>query len=1056
MGHVVEPGFSNHWRLYNGNVVMGSWAIREVIFYSDRDCTQPLPRTERVDHYFDHHKGLPDVSSSQQEHLAISAMDESETTYWQVSDEASASCEEAECHWYGFKFFAAVTVQCVELHQGDSPNTEQALYKMNPIRLKYLDSQGEWAQAAQWDTPDADYPMLQVHDPHVPRSASNRRRLRYVQEAQPPPSRDPQPQHCFDGVQNTGEIDVDCGGPCDDCAALEIDELLVSSGAINGVAWAGGTQLAIGTGDETFEIRKFMGKLHDYEPVTKQTSDGPVVAVAFASTEETAASLAVQNGGHSVLDLYAPQKVGVPDSDVDNCSPDPCQNGGICTGVANSYICTCPAGYTGDNCQTAVDCAIGEWEAWGSCSASCGDGTRTRSRMNTELQHAACPTGNTESEACNEDPCDQDCMFTWASWGACSQSCAGGTRSRTASISTPAAGSGTACPSSPDTEACNPQPCDDDDCTPNPCQNGGACIDGINSYTCTCATGYIGTNCETGIYGVQMEVELPFAKVQSHFHVLDILPLFDNTQQLKYRLAVAAAAGVSISMVTIQSITAFEHGIIVNTMVHVPVIPPNLDISNLNQQLNSQGLPHAVMFSPPKVILLEALHGAMDYTTCEATEWSAWPLDEFCSTDNFGEGTRIRYCHHQCATLGGRDYFFRQYQEIPCAWIDDPDNEGCEKIEATVCDAWCYTGRKTVLTFRRSKHPHGAQTCHNDETAIGDCEPQHDCSQTCVMGPWAEWGKCLKPGTAEDAVCEKDQGVQTRQRSVQRPALNNKPCPSSNIERPCNRVPCEADCIFDDWTKSSECSAKCNGGTEEWSRRLIQPAVGRECIDDAEFKVTTCNTQACPCWVRFPNMRFIDWESTTEWGKSLTFCKDHCDNDESCKLFSYHKIHHYCQFSSKSLSDAGAALTHLTIFTGQAGVLEYFTGAAVWDVYEKGQSWDYGAPAKAAFLQVQDVALTLEPSLAVNDAKSVEDCAAHCLSHEAAENRALNAAAVKFCKSFQWDGTTCTLFAYNIADDVDNRHMYRQPGTAHFERCQSSMQVADRVHYIRNADVNLQ
>ena len=156
MGHVVEPGFSNHWRLYNGNVVMGSWAIREVIFYSDRDCTQPLPRTERVDHYFDHHKGLPDVSSSQQEHLAISAMDESETTYWQVSDEASASCEEAECQWYGFKFFAAVTVQCVELHQGDSPNTEQALYKMNPIRLKYLDSRGEWAQAAQWDTPDAD------------------------------------------------------------------------------------------------------------------------------------------------------------------------------------------------------------------------------------------------------------------------------------------------------------------------------------------------------------------------------------------------------------------------------------------------------------------------------------------------------------------------------------------------------------------------------------------------------------------------------------------------------------------------------------------------------------------------------------------------------------------------------------------------------------------------------------------------------------------------------------------------------------------------------------
>ena len=28
---------------------------------------------------------------------------------------------------------------------------------------------------------------------------------------------------------------------------------------------------------------------------------------------------------------------------------------------------------------------------------------------------------------------------------------------------------------------------DIDDCSPDPCLNGGACRDGVNSYTCTCA-----------------------------------------------------------------------------------------------------------------------------------------------------------------------------------------------------------------------------------------------------------------------------------------------------------------------------------------------------------------------------------------------------------------------------------------------------------------------------------------------------------------------------------------------------------------------------------------
>ena len=37
-----------------------------------------------------------------------------------------------------------------------------------------------------------------------------------------------------------------------------------------------------------------------------------------------------------------------------------------------------------------------------------------------------------------------------------------------------------------------------DDCASSQCQNGGTCVDGINSYSCNCVPGYAGDNCETG------------------------------------------------------------------------------------------------------------------------------------------------------------------------------------------------------------------------------------------------------------------------------------------------------------------------------------------------------------------------------------------------------------------------------------------------------------------------------------------------------------------------------------------------------------------------------
>ena len=49
---------------------------------------------------------------------------------------------------------------------------------------------------------------------------------------------------------------------------------------------------------------------------------------------------------------------------------------------------------------------------------------------------------------------------------------------------------------------------DIDECNPNPCQNGGTCIDGVDSHTCTCAAEYTDTDCQTSEYNSVTEREI--------------------------------------------------------------------------------------------------------------------------------------------------------------------------------------------------------------------------------------------------------------------------------------------------------------------------------------------------------------------------------------------------------------------------------------------------------------------------------------------------------------------------------------------------------------------
>ena len=45
---------------------------------------------------------------------------------------------------------------------------------------------------------------------------------------------------------------------------------------------------------------------------------------------------------------------------IDECSSNPCLNGGTCEDAADSYFCSCPSGFTGDRCETSIHSCYGQ------------------------------------------------------------------------------------------------------------------------------------------------------------------------------------------------------------------------------------------------------------------------------------------------------------------------------------------------------------------------------------------------------------------------------------------------------------------------------------------------------------------------------------------------------------------------------------------------------------------------------------------------------------------------------------------------------------------------
>ena len=541
------------------------------------------------------------------------------------------------------------------------------------------------------------------------------------------------------------------------------------------------------------------------------------------------------------------------------------------------------------------DCILREWQAWSTCSTTCGPGQQTRKRsIASHSEHGGLPCKGDlmHTRECNAQPCHSggrhDCVLgAWSNWGSCSH--CGGQRNRHRIIVSLPNYRGKLCEDRSMKEVSN--------CT-SVCHETHLCAwsewsrmqcsDQCGSWTTlrsremrllpkhTYKSNYFFKGDKhSSCFGSQVDV----AQCPSTDSCAQCSPRHCSFHQWS-EWTDATCVGLCERQRVISQM---------NNECGKPCQGPLLETkhcrtdcghavdcklsqwtpwghcTNLTSAaIKGQHYRHRHIVVKPEKGGLACSGDLLQTKPCEAempepclfAQWLSWSR---CSAV-CGEGTQMRTRHlHQVAEDGGRQCHGTLQQVQACrSW-----HEGCESQVREDCELgdwrdWSSCGVAKQRERRRSignEARAGGRPCSGSLLETESCREDLDC----VISVWTEWDDC-------SVSC--GSGHSRRQRQISRfPKFGGKLCPEDLIQiRACTSQPCESeDCQVSEWLHWSSCSASCGSGYQTRTREVLKlrgPG-GLGCFSAlAQNKI--CHGRSC--------VTDCDWGAWEQWSDCSQTC----------------------------------------------------------------------------------------------------------------------------------------------------------------------------------------
>lgn len=475
------------------------------------------------------------------------------------------------------------------------------------------------------------------------------------------------------------------------------------------------------------------------------------------------------------------------------------------------------------NCSnTCVDCEYYAWGPWEDCTASCGGGTRARTREIAVQQEGGgrpCPGNATEVEACEtEIECPIDCKLSdWEAWTPCNPYCQGDQQRSRSIISLPYAG-GASCGETSQVANCS-----------------NACVDCVvtdwSDWTECSATCGGGSNSRSRSIIVHAQGE-------------GVLRCPDQLEQTKEDMCAPMDCPVDCQWAD-----------------WTPWDGCTATCGEGTQDRTRE----------------EAITPAAGGEPCDGSnrEWKACDL-ELCPLDcQWGDWSEWGNCSRTCDSGlqrrnrsivfpkqgEGADCDDRFEESQPCS------QEACPRDcvlhdwqEWSECSTSCGPdGRRKRIRDAESEIE-GGRPCNESFEDIEVCGLA-GCPRNCIWGEWGGWSNCTKS-------CGK--GIAFRERVQLVPAAFGGFCEGSAAQTNfCNDVPCPEDCAWNDWGDWSNCTEPCGSsaaGTKVRLRTKLGPFNGGEDCVGPDSDTAACNAPG-GCSVN------CSWEAWNEWTACSRSCR---------------------------------------------------------------------------------------------------------------------------------------------------------------------------------------